>query len=232
MSHPYTRVCFRVGDDDARKLASGFSYFDANDLQNLGTGEAVARIERADFDFNLRTILPPQVEREDAQQQKAYLRYLTRRQYGRPREEVEKELAESRAEPPRERVDPFAKRTAKAKEKPTATPQPESPGAEMPPRAEAAPSPQAGVAEILKEPPAPAAPKLKPAAPARSSAEPTPQGRGGPIHQHVQAEIKGVAEGFGFRASIEGEIPNCDESVDVLLQKGGWSVACEISVTG
>ena len=228
MSHPYTRVCFRVGDEDARKLASGFSYFEANDLQNLGTGEAIARIERADSDFNLRTILPPEVEKEDAQQRKAYLQYLTRRQYGRPREEVEKELAESRAEPPRERVDPFAKRTGKPKEKPAAKPQTETPVAETPLPTQTTPSPQVEVAVILQEPPAPAAPKLKPSAPA----QPARPGRGGVNHKHVQAEIKGVAEGFGFRASIEAAIPNSDASVDVLLQKGSYSVACEICVTG
>src|SRR5947208_7206793 len=49
MSNPYTRVCFRVGDDDAKKLADGFASFEARDLQNLGTGEAIARIERSAF---------------------------------------------------------------------------------------------------------------------------------------------------------------------------------------
>ena len=29
MSHPFTRIVFRVGDDDAKKLAEGFSYFEA-----------------------------------------------------------------------------------------------------------------------------------------------------------------------------------------------------------
>src|SRR5207249_6584274 len=37
IANPGTRVCFRVGDEDARLLAKGFSGFDANDLQNLGT---------------------------------------------------------------------------------------------------------------------------------------------------------------------------------------------------
>jgi hypothetical protein len=38
LANPYTRVCFRLGDDDARKLGSGFSYFEPRDLQNLGVG--------------------------------------------------------------------------------------------------------------------------------------------------------------------------------------------------
>jgi len=31
MAHPYTRVVFRVGDDDAKKLAEGFSSFEPSD---------------------------------------------------------------------------------------------------------------------------------------------------------------------------------------------------------
>ena len=34
---------------------SGFSFFGANDLQTLSTGQAICRIERSDYDFNLET---------------------------------------------------------------------------------------------------------------------------------------------------------------------------------
>jgi hypothetical protein len=53
LSNAGTRICFRVGDADARKLEDGFSYFTASDLQNLSTGEAIARIERPDYDFSM-----------------------------------------------------------------------------------------------------------------------------------------------------------------------------------
>ena len=56
ISNCYTRVCFRLGDSDAEKFANGFSYFEAKDLQNLGVGEAIARVERAEYDFNLKNI--------------------------------------------------------------------------------------------------------------------------------------------------------------------------------
>lgn len=61
MSNCYTRICFRLGDADAERFAGGFSTFDASSLQNLGVGEAIARIERADYDFNLKTlpVAPP-----------------------------------------------------------------------------------------------------------------------------------------------------------------------------
>src|SRR5437667_591592 len=55
-SNPCTRICFRLGDFDAQKLKEGFSFFDAQDLQNLGIGEAICRIERAEYDFNLNTL--------------------------------------------------------------------------------------------------------------------------------------------------------------------------------
>lgn len=48
-----TRICFRLGDADARKLSEGFSHFTAEDLQSLSPGEAIARVNQADLDFSL-----------------------------------------------------------------------------------------------------------------------------------------------------------------------------------
>ena len=53
LSNPFTRVVFRVGDSDAKVLENGFSFFEARDLQNLETGQAICRVEKADGDFNL-----------------------------------------------------------------------------------------------------------------------------------------------------------------------------------
>ena len=64
MSHPFTRIVFRVGDDDAKKLAEGFSFFEAKDLRNLETGQAVCRVERSDFDFNLIVPLPVEPDKD------------------------------------------------------------------------------------------------------------------------------------------------------------------------
>ena len=58
----YTRICFRLGDVDADRFAGGFSYFEAADLQNLGIGEAIVRVERADNDFNLKTNDPGKID--------------------------------------------------------------------------------------------------------------------------------------------------------------------------
>jgi hypothetical protein len=71
ISNPYTRVCFRLGDFDAKKLEDGFSFFSAKELQNLGVGEAICRMERAEYDFNLKTTRLPGVAPELASRRRA-----------------------------------------------------------------------------------------------------------------------------------------------------------------
>ena len=51
------RLCFRLGDLDARKLESGFASFENSDLQNLNVGEAIGRVGKNTDDFSLRTFL-------------------------------------------------------------------------------------------------------------------------------------------------------------------------------
>ncbi|MEJ7623707.1 MAG: type IV secretion system DNA-binding domain-containing protein [Pyrinomonadaceae bacterium] len=85
MSNCYTRICFRLGDTDARLFGSGFSGFDASDLQNLGIGEAIARIGRADYDFNLKTQMPLPVDPETALQRKNAIIETSRRNYATPK---------------------------------------------------------------------------------------------------------------------------------------------------
>lgn len=82
ISNPYTRICFRLGDFDAQKLQGGFSSFDNNDLLNLSIGEAIARIERADYDFNLKTSLPKKVDNNIAQKNIEAIKQLSRTKYG------------------------------------------------------------------------------------------------------------------------------------------------------
>lgn len=82
LANAATRVVFRVGDDDAKKLADGFVSFDAQALTSLGVGEAICRIDRADHDFNLRTRVPPAVERSAAMQRRAVIVEMSRTKYG------------------------------------------------------------------------------------------------------------------------------------------------------
>jgi hypothetical protein len=81
LANAATRVVFRVGDDDAKKLADGFTGFDAASLTSLGVGEAIARIERADHAFNLKTrgISAPDTE---AVARRARIIAASRKRYG------------------------------------------------------------------------------------------------------------------------------------------------------
>jgi hypothetical protein len=92
IANPYTRICFRLGDFDAKKLGDGFSFFDAKDLQNLEVGQAIGRMERSEYDFNLGTLPLPAVP-EDADARRDRIVSLSREQYATQRALVEAYLA-------------------------------------------------------------------------------------------------------------------------------------------
>jgi predicted DNA-binding transcriptional regulator AlpA len=120
IANPYTRICFRLGDYDAKKLADGFSHFEAKDLQNLQVGNAICRVERAEFDFNLKThrLLP--VESAEAESRRERIIALSRERYATDRKTVEAML--SRGEAPAQTVDlQVAARGKRQKESPSTT---------------------------------------------------------------------------------------------------------------
>lgn len=92
LANAYTRVVFRVSDQDAKTLESGFSFFEAADLQNLGTGDAIARIERPNFDFNIRTSRVSSLDRAIAVSRRDAVLTASRAQYATSRADVETEL--------------------------------------------------------------------------------------------------------------------------------------------
>ncbi|MEW6321700.1 MAG: type IV secretory system conjugative DNA transfer family protein [Acidobacteriota bacterium] len=96
IANPYTRICFRLGDDDAKRLQSGFASFSAQDLQSLGVGEAIVRLERAEHDFTLHTLPAPTVDAAVAQRRRERIVAYSRERYARRREDVERDLAEAR----------------------------------------------------------------------------------------------------------------------------------------
>jgi hypothetical protein len=68
-------------------------------------------------------------------------------------------------------------------------------------------------------------------APKEHPQAPRDLGRGGAQHQAVQKRIKEAAEALGFRSAIEKQIGMCQESFDLLLERGDIRIACEISIT-
>jgi DNA helicase HerA-like ATPase len=83
-----TRIVFRVGEDDAKSLERGFSAFIASDLLNLGVGEAVIRVERSEYDFNLESVPLPGISPEDVRARQEDLLVLTRGRFPRRVEEA------------------------------------------------------------------------------------------------------------------------------------------------
>ncbi len=81
ITNPATRICFALGDRDAEKLASGFSHFSAADHVNLGVGEAVVRVDRSEFDFNLTTHEPASAAPDVASDRRKKIASLTRERY-------------------------------------------------------------------------------------------------------------------------------------------------------
>lgn len=213
-----TRICFRVGDDDAKKLEDGFSAFEFTDLQSLDNYEAICRVDRRENDFNLQTIRPPDLD-DAVGWRRDYLRYLTRLAYGCPRQKVEEELAKARAaateEPP---VDPFLKRTAKNKtqtvdgssyEKERQAPVPENPlPVERPPE-----------------------PQLKIEAPVPVANEESASKADSRQHEAIKKRIMHEAEALDYKAEWEQPVLDGKGRVDVLLTRGTATIACEVSIT-
>lgn len=232
LANPYARVCFRLGDEDARKLADGFAFFDAKDLQNLGTGEAIARLERAEYDFNLATEPVELVDEEAAAACQSRVIQLSRERYATAREQAEAELEQERPAPAVKPIAPKPQTPPSGSLREPATPDPPAPE-------ETAPiSDEPSIPPILEGSLKPSPEQQRAVSVARSRTQPRPptpapaeQGRGGRQHKYIQQLIKQWAEGMGWRAEIEKQILEGAGSVDVALEKGRVTVACEVSVT-
>ncbi len=224
LTNPCTRICFRVGDMDSKRLEGGFAFFGAADLQTLGKGEAIARVERSDYDFNLRTYPLVPVDAELAKDRRSRVLAASRATYARARADIEAEITaywnsvrEGEAAQTVSRQKPAAAATtASGKTVPSA----------------AAPAPADSRPASLTKP---SAPESKPK-PQLSRAEepqiPEPTlGRGGREHKYLQHLVKRLAEDRGYRATIEQPILGGVGSVDVSLERGEQRIACEISIT-
>ncbi len=222
LSNPYTRVVFRVGDADARTLEGGFANFEARDLQNLATGQAICRVEKADGDFNLTIPLAAELDATQADATRQAVITASRKRYATPRADIE---AAMRAKHDAEEAEP---RPAKAKATPSPAPKEGEPKVaevpkmtvsekELPPVAAPVPAPEVAptTPEQAEEP--------KPVLP------PPDLGKGGAQHKAIQQRLKAEAEKLGFRATVEKEIAS--GSIDLLLEQGTYAIACEISIT-
>jgi hypothetical protein len=219
MSHPFTRIVFRVGDDDAKKLAEGFSFFEAKDLRNLETGQAICRVERSDYDFNLTVLLPVEPDKSAATARRQEVITSSGKKYGMARAEVEAMLAKSRT-PLEESPSPVVQVVSeppKAAEKPKIAEVPKLTGSE----------------NKITEPPAIVNPPANEVvSKSQERREPRDLGRGGAPHQAIQERLQAEAQKLGFLAEVEKQLAKgSNQAADLVLRRGDVAIAVEITVT-
>ncbi len=206
ISNAGTRVCFRLGDIDAKRFEDGFSYFEAQDLQNLGVGQAIVRIERPEYDFNISTLELKEPDLEKGAREAVIV--ISREQYGTPREEVEKTLeylrGEQQQEEIRQPVEEIKAAEPLKKQPPITVTEKPATVIEVP---------------ILDE-------KQK-----EKTVENLVRQKELSQHRYMQTLIKRMAEARGYKALIEETTPDGQGRVDVSLEKNGKRIACEIGVT-
>jgi len=208
VSNPYTRICFRLGESDAKRLKDGFSFYDSRDLQNLGIGEAICRIERADYDFNLKTFPLMEVTREDTNRRQATLINLSRERYATKKSDIKILIPE--LEPKKDTFKP------KKKIKPRKAISPEII--------------DATAKEVTKDIAEPDYEKVKEITKEIRTQGDKLLGRGGPKHKYLQQLIKRFSEEKGYKATIEKELSS-GTRVDVALQKNKKKIACQVAIT-
>src|ERR1043166_3996073 len=207
MSHPYTRIAFRVGDADAHSLEKGFASFEARDLQNLEIGKAICRVERSDFDFNLTIPLPPEEDQTAAALIREQVITSSRKKYALPRSEIEAALLKQ----VENKIEIVEQVPTREKKKPSdgtkpATGDPKAPLTEPILAIPAEPAPQA----LPKAIPPGAIEELKSAS--------QDKGIGGNQHNLIRERIELVARKLGYSTSREHPTGNGGK-IDVVLEK-------------
>jgi hypothetical protein len=209
-AHPFTKIVFRVGDNDAKKLAESFSSFDAQSLKNLDKFHAIARVERSDCDFNLVIDPPPKSEPSQSKLRREQVIAASRAKYAKPRSVVEAALLSNiRA------MEPVSPRPKPASPAPPPVQSAPAPSAEIPKR----PEPQAPVAL-----PTAAAPTAEPAI-EKADVEDESE------HEAIKKKIGSEAESLDYTVTFEPQDLPEEGRPDIVLSRGDRRIACEVTVT-
>ena len=202
LTNAYLRICFRLGNQDAQRFASGFSFFDADDLENLSTGSAIVRVGSSSNDFNLHTtMLDPllqqaqfkdvviQQSRNSYAQDKIAVEYMVQQRYSKPAKSDNEEVPHSI----------------------TKTPEPEKQSTTTPTQVDE-PLPQNNRAKQQQA-------YIKQANEQEQLRK----------HRSLQVQIQSLAQQRGYRVHLEEELPSGGR-VDVGLAHGTIRIGIEISV--
>lgn len=214
LANTATRICFRVGDADAKKFAEGFSFFQPADLQNLATGEAIMRIEKQENDFSLSTL--PYISAPQSEDRKEQIIIHSRQTYATSKEIVEQAIAES-LEMGDSITEPVSRYKKKDKGKVEQEDHIEIPIIE--------PIDPIQPIKIIE-------PVIAPVEVDNTDAvQKLIQQKLETQHRSIQRQIKREAESRGYKATIEAAIENGNGRVDVLLEQGKNTIAVEVSLT-
>jgi Helicase HerA, central domain/TraM recognition site of TraD and TraG len=256
-----TRIVFRVGEPDAKKLQDGFSGFDYTDLQNLGRGEAVIRIEQPQFDCSLDTLAPQAVPEAQREQNQAAAIAHAREHYAASKDAVEAMLLQTlnldihkkeekkedkkenrkvgKTENNKEELLQEKQQPPKAKETYTQREEPIEPLIESttkPPKEPTIKESAIQEAQRVTDK-ATASPAPKPVYQKTKPIEPPRQAdtlktdTDISTHRYLQTLVKKMAEASGYTAVLEMQLPDGSGNVDVLLSKDNKTIAVEICVT-
>jgi hypothetical protein len=210
-----TRIIFRVGEPDAKRLEDSVSSFSHTDLQNLGRGEAIVRIEQPQYDCSLDTLPLEDITEEDKQERIAQIRIASRSRYATPKQEVEDAFF---ATLDLDTEEPAPKQKRQAEQKPQSEPTP------APPKTETEPTP------VAEPQPTPNKPKAPQPPPVEEQQDDVPK-RDTHTHRYLQTLVKKMAEERGYTGTIEQQLPDGSGIVDVLLTKDNTTIAVEICIT-
>ena len=209
----YTHVCFRVTDRDAKLIAPAFLHFEAEDFQQLGTGEAILRIERSDYDLNVSVppISDPPVE---ATATREAIVLASRANYSRHRDTVEADIRAGYERfdlrPKAVKQSPQTQRTSPTVHHSEPRPLP------SPPRL------GANAHELGEESDRGRNPEIE---------SESKGGRGGYEHTALQKRIRDEAQALGFLVTLEVRELDGRKWVDLVLERGDTRIAVETSVT-
>jgi hypothetical protein len=217
ISNAGTRVCFRVGDIDAKRFEQGFASFEAQDIQNLGIGEAIARVERPEYDFTVSTLQLNEIETEQAESVKNAVIAISRKQYGTPRDVVEKSLEYLKAQTPNEHIQEQLGIEGSKMEAPKA-------GVE---KQEATTNP---IEEIFNGDTPNEIPTISSPKDESKTKELLVRRKEVTEHKYLQTLIKKVAQERGYVAHTEKQLSKSRERVDISIEGHNKSIACEIGV--
>lgn len=202
LSMPFTRVCFRLGETDAKRLESTLSYFDRDDLQNLGRGETLMRLGLNKQDCNVATFpLSYDMDRE----QRNHIIEQSQQKYGTPKADIDRLIASLY---PQNKTKDIEESTSPAQE-PLLSKQINHDLDPITPSETITGINQQDKEDILKR------------------AEKTEVVR---EHRKIQAHVKKLGQDYGFVSVIEHEIQD-NKRIDVSLERKDLKIACEISVT-